>query len=27
MVHPAIPFEYVYEPEPYTDLARWVRGL
>ena len=25
MVYPAIPLEYVYEPEPYTDLARWVR--
>lgn len=26
MVHPAIPAEYVYEPEPYTELATWVRA-
>lgn len=24
MVHPAIPKEYEYEPEPYTELARWI---
>jgi hypothetical protein len=27
MVHPAIPAEYVYEPEPYTELATWVEGV
>lgn len=26
MVQPAIPTEYVYEPEPYVELARWVSG-
>lgn len=26
MNHPAIPTEYVYEPEPYTELAKWVKG-
>lgn len=26
MVHPAIPAEYVYEPEPYTELATWMGG-
>jgi hypothetical protein len=24
MVQPAIPTEYVYDPEPYTELANWV---
>ncbi|WEZ85961.1 class I SAM-dependent methyltransferase (plasmid) [Rhizobium sp. 32-5/1] len=24
MVHPAIPAEYVYDPEPYTELATWM---
>ena len=26
MVQPAIPSQYVYDPEPYTDLAKWVES-